>query len=116
MLSNAVARGDIELVRSLLEHGANVNVGTDDGNTPLHIAAFLCRTEIVQLLLEKGAAPLAKNNRKETPIDVVSGAWSKPLGEFYAAIASSEGYQADLKRIEEECPQIAKMLRAKSLK
>ncbi len=81
-----------------------------DGNTSLHVAAFLCRTDVVSLFLEKGASTTAKNGRSETPIDVVSGAWSKELGDFYAGIASSAGFRIDLKQVEQDRPKMAQML------
>jgi hypothetical protein len=93
-----------------MERGAKVDGTNEDGNTPLHVAAFLCHKEIVQLLLDKGASALTKNKRGETAIDVVSGAWSKPLGDFYTGIARSTGQEIDLDRIEKVRPQIAELL------
>mmetsp|Transcript_77203 Transcript_77203/g.154756 ORF Transcript_77203/g.154756 Transcript_77203/m.154756 type:complete len:264 (-) Transcript_77203:148-939(-) len=52
-----VAReNELNLVTTLLNHGANVNQArTDDGNTPLIIAAQHCHLPVVQLLLDRGA-------------------------------------------------------------
>ena len=111
LLFDAVLRDDMDLVKNLIEHGANVNVSNDDGNTPLHVAAFMCHLNMVHLLLDKGAAPLTKNHRGETSIAVVSGPWSQQLGGFYALIGAAEGLQFDLPRIERERRHIAGLLR-----
>lgn len=111
-LSDAALHGRVEIVEYLLKRRANVNATNRDGNTPLHVAAFLCREEIVQLLLDKGASPTVKNGRGETAIDVVSGKWSEQLGDFYSGIAKGVGIKLDLKRIQQQRPQLAKRLRA----
>jgi hypothetical protein len=67
----------------LLDKGASVNATNRDGNTPLHIAAFLCNEEIVRLLLQRGANPSLKNKRGETAVDVVRGAWGPELSQVY---------------------------------
>ena len=99
------------MVRYLVEQGAKVDATNDDGNTPLHVAAFLCRREIVQLLLASGASVAQRNNRRETPIDVVSGEWSEELAGFYSGIASAVGIDIDLEAIEQDRPKIAILLR-----
>lgn len=45
-----------EVVRLLLQNGADVNVWDEDGNTPLHIATLYSSKETVELLLQNGAA------------------------------------------------------------
>lgn len=44
-----------EVVRLLLEHGAEVNVQDKYGHTPLHAAVLGAGTDTMQLLLEAGA-------------------------------------------------------------
>ena len=113
-LREAVLRGQSDLVKNLVEHGARVNAAGEDGNTPLHTAAFLCRTEMVQLLLEKGASPHARNQRGETPVDVVTAPWTAGLADVYTGLGGALGIVLDLKRIEGDRPQIARLLRAGS--
>ncbi|WP_394794222.1 ankyrin repeat domain-containing protein [Armatimonas sp.] len=113
LLIEAMVYGDTELAKNLLAHGADPNVANDDGNTPLHIAAFFCRAELVELLLKNGAELNRKNPRGETAAAIVSGAWSKGLGDFYAGIADSVGIKLDLKQIEQGRPRIIQRLQGK---
>lgn len=48
----AVEKSDLEMIKYLIEKGADVNAYNKNGATALHIAADL---EIVKLLVEKGA-------------------------------------------------------------
>jgi ankyrin repeat protein len=59
-LRRAIGEGWIEVVRRLLEKGANPNQ-TDDGDTMLMLAVPRCKYEIVKLLLAKGADVNAKD-------------------------------------------------------
>ena len=110
-LSVAALHGRLDIAKYLLQRGAKVGATNRDGNTPLHVAAFLCRKEIVELLLKKGASPTVKNRRGETAIDVVSGKWSKGLGDFYTGIGRAVGMKVDLKRIQRERTKMAELLR-----
>ena len=49
-------RGHTEVVRVLLEHGADVNISRPYG-TALQAATKVGHTKIVEMLLEKGAKP-----------------------------------------------------------
>lgn len=55
-LKIAVVRQDLELVKFLLEYGANPNIQGEDNCAPLHHAAISENLEIVQLLLTHGAS------------------------------------------------------------
>ena len=66
MLSSA--KGDIAVVRLLLEYGANSNaVSEADGETALHWAARNGNLDAVTLLLEHGANSSFKNKSGQTP-------------------------------------------------
>lgn len=57
-LANAAAAGRMRAVRSLLDHGADVNARSGDrvtGLTPLHVAASAGQIEAAQCLVEYGA-------------------------------------------------------------
>lgn len=71
-LLDAVAHGDYNGVKRLLERRANFDERDVNGNTPLHRAAYFGNTDIVRLLIEKGANVDARNKQGETPL--MSGA------------------------------------------
>ena len=54
-LCEAVAKNDVQLVRSLLRHGLDPNERDEDGKSPLHIAAELGHSLLVNLLALSGA-------------------------------------------------------------
>jgi hypothetical protein len=57
---------DGSVVRLLLEHGADINVQSRSGRTPLHEASYEGALEVVRLLLEHGADVEAKTNSGKT--------------------------------------------------
>ena len=70
-LVNAVKKGNVNAVKKLLNNGANVNVGRADneyGITPLIAASGLGLTEIVKLLLAKGANVNKASKEGWTPL------------------------------------------------
>lgn len=69
----ATQEGHTEVLKTLIQAGANVNdVSTDSNDTPLHLVLKLIRERnhlktLVQLLVEAGAKIKVKNNEGETP-------------------------------------------------
>lgn len=50
-----IHEADFEVIKFLLEHGADLNLCKNNGNTPLHTALLLgSSSEIINLILEKG--------------------------------------------------------------
>jgi len=54
-LEQATLKGHAETIKSLIEHGDDINARNNRGYTPLHLAATRGDSEVVQLLLENGA-------------------------------------------------------------
>jgi ankyrin repeat protein len=64
---------NLGVVRSLLDHGADPNVGNKSGTTPLHQASQSGTIEIVRLLVEHSTSVEAKDGNGKTPLDIASG-------------------------------------------
>lgn len=77
----AAFKGDPEVVKALLQKGANPNVATTDGPTdtlpggppvmgesPLHLAAAYGHMDVIDMLLEAGADPQAVDKVGATPV------------------------------------------------
>ena len=71
-LHRASARGHMDAVRILLEHGADVTAQNEDGSTPLHWASRRGRVEVVHILLKHGADATAQDKNKSTPLHMAS--------------------------------------------
>ena len=68
-LMTALIEGDEAIASLLLEHGADVNIQSPEGNTALHIACNYNMSNMVAKILDKDKGPLnIKNNNKETPL------------------------------------------------
>ena len=76
-------RGLTNGVACLLANGADPNVITDKGQTPLHfIAQKGVGKNQVQLLLEHGADPNVQDNEGKTPFDYAKTAKRKSVADF----------------------------------
>ena len=60
----------LNIVKCLIENGADINVKNHMGWTPLHLAAGYGYLEIVKYLIEIGADFMATNKDGSTPLDV----------------------------------------------
>ena len=64
---------DIQLLKRLIEKGANVNKVRDDGRTPLYMASEReNKLEIIQLLLESGADPNVASSDGATSVHIAA--------------------------------------------
>ena len=69
-LQIAARRGHGEIVRVLLEHGAEFSKSDIDGRTPLHYAACHGLVDTTRLLLDNGADLQSKSHKGKTPEDL----------------------------------------------
>lgn len=67
-LHASCASSSFAITEMLLTHGANPNVGQQEGFTPLHQAAQNGKEELVRLLVEHGADVRAKLGDGRTPL------------------------------------------------
>ena len=70
-LHRAASAGEPQLVKLLLDRGANANSIDDGGLTPLHRAASLGDSKVAQVLLQHKAQPNRLDKGGRTPIDIV---------------------------------------------
>ncbi|KAJ7421484.1 E3 ubiquitin-protein ligase MIB2 [Willisornis vidua] len=69
-LQIASYQGHLEVVKTLLQAHANVNLRDDEGDTALHYAAFGNQAEVARVLIGKGASADLLNNAKCTALYV----------------------------------------------
>lgn len=67
-LAHACARGHVEAVKVLLQHGSSCHVCVASDDTPLHLAALTGNADVVDVLLDHGAQVDARNEYGETPL------------------------------------------------
>ncbi|WP_131795043.1 ankyrin repeat domain-containing protein [Fluoribacter gormanii] len=70
----ACMNNHVDLVRFLLEHGANPNYKTRSGYTPLFYAASETKIKLINLLLEYHADPHVLDSTFTTPLDLAKKA------------------------------------------
>ncbi|XP_071085202.1 ankyrin repeat domain-containing protein 39-like [Haliotis cracherodii] len=72
-LHYASRNGHLDVVRTLVDAGAHVDVATKSGHaTPLHRAAYMGHTDIVKFLLSRGADPVSRDLDEMTPLHKAS--------------------------------------------
>ncbi|KAH8780344.1 ankyrin repeat-containing domain protein, partial [Hyaloscypha finlandica] len=60
--------GHVNVIKLLLEKGANVDTADEGGQTPLHQASMIRHIDVIKLLLDKGANVNAVNGARQTPL------------------------------------------------
>ena len=66
-LHEAAKHGSTDVIRVLIERGADINVLAENGDTPLHLAVTWEKTSAVKVLLELGADIQKKDQSGYTP-------------------------------------------------
>jgi ankyrin repeat protein len=96
ILAHYAELGNVEIVRYLLDAGADIHGGKSTNRNPLVIAARYCQEDVVNLLLERGADP---NNRvmqqRGSPLCAAASAGSMAIARKlidHGANASEDGW------------------------
>ena len=71
----AACNGHYEVVKLLVNEGADLNIQNDEGVTAQFCAVFFGQLEIVQILSDSGADPNIINSLDLTAMDLVSVEW-----------------------------------------
>ena len=91
-LLDAIKQGDVAVVRSLLQEGADPNAAQGDGLSALHLAAQDGRLDIAELLLSAGAEVDAKTKIGDyTPLHVAAGAARLSVVQALLAAGANPG-------------------------
>ncbi len=73
-LHYAATKGNIAIMRLLLQENAYIDAESPNGTTPLMMAAFYGSPLAVKLLLEEGADPNLRNHGKASALDLAQSA------------------------------------------
>jgi hypothetical protein len=97
---------------ALIDAGADVNFQNNEGSTPLHTAAFFCRTEIVENLLANGADVSIKNHAGSTALASVTAPFDavKGIYDYFGTAFGPIGLKLDYEQLKATRPIIAEML------
>lgn len=86
-LFNAIVNGRLATVEALISVGANVNVRTVNGTTPVMVAASKGYSDIVKVLLDSGSDPNAKKSDGVTALAIAEhGGFSRTADVLRSAI------------------------------
>lgn len=109
-LGMAITFNNLAAVKLLIENGANINKQSKDGSTPLHTAAFFCRREILEYVLEKNPDQSIRNQYGQTPQDIVTAPWDDSLEGIYKFLDQILPFKLEIEVIKESRSSIAQML------
>ena len=112
-LISAITFNHQEIAKALIEAGADLEIQNNDGSSALHVAAFFCRLEMVQLLVDKEVDQSKKNNFGATALETISGPFAdiKPVYEMMQLQLGHLGLRLDLKELEKKRPIVAEILK-----
>jgi len=110
--------GKTDVVKVLIEGGADVNFRNKEGSTALHTAAFFCRPLIVRELLDHGADMSIRNNAGSTAIESVMVPFEAVKGyyDYFGNTLGPLGLELDYEYIETTRPKIVNMLQGNAVK
>jgi len=115
-LITAIVFGKTDISRALIDAGANLEIRNNEGSTAVLVAALFCRTETLKILLEAGADPSVTNNYGSTALQTVEIPFEsiKTVYDEISRGLGPLGLKLDYRRLEDERPVIADILRTHS--
>lgn len=94
-LFDAVESGNQAQVMTLIAKGANVNAKSNDGATPLHMAAGYGYKGVAELLLSKGADLNATYSHGLTPLHLAASSGHKTVTKLLIAKGANVNAKSD---------------------
>ncbi|XP_011698880.1 PREDICTED: protein phosphatase 1 regulatory subunit 12A-like isoform X5 [Wasmannia auropunctata] len=99
LLQQACIDDDLDMVEFLVEQGADINRGDNEGWTPLHATASCGFVSIAKYLIEQGCNLAAVNNDGELALDIAE---SDEMEDMLQQHINKAGIDCDQARSEEE--------------
>ena len=109
-LITAACHGQYEIARILIDAGAGIDNKNDEDVTAQFCAVFFGRTDLVQLLKDKGADPNIIMNQDLSAMDVVSVEWDKTRSQAVGLYNILYGVNVNIDEVEEAHPLIMEIL------
>ncbi|NXU56287.1 MYPT1 phosphatase, partial [Turnix velox] len=98
-VSNACIDDNVDMVKFLVENGANINQPDNEGWIPLHAAASCGYLDIAEYLISQGAHVGAVNSEGDTPLDIAE---EEAMEELLQNEVNRQGVDIEAARKEEE--------------
>ncbi|MFF9362381.1 ankyrin repeat domain-containing protein [Streptomyces griseoluteus] len=88
----AAQEGHVDAAQALLDAGAEIDQKNKFGNTALFVAVFNSRGrgDLISLLRERGADPMAENASGQTPLGLARLIANFDVAQYFADLGSSE--------------------------
>ncbi|MET3544940.1 hypothetical protein ABID47_001534 [Paenibacillus favisporus] len=95
-LHAAVFSGEIEIIQSLVEAGADITLKNESGESPFFVAADLANVKAIHYFLDKGANPNEVNLVGDTPLMKFAARGGIPIDVFLEVLDRMIDEDADL--------------------